>query len=148
MTIYEVIGDWLYDTNIVEQAKRRSDIEFKITNEAGPLIEHLVKVLKWDDPRSYRHHITDMDGWMWTIFRLKMKESMPKQRDYYKWMFTDHVGDVSDITEIVTELNRRYGSLPVIRSDGEIYTIIDKIIHQISIDFVARRRNSIEDYLP
>ena len=147
MNLYNMIGDWLIDTDIVEQAHRRSDLESRITNESSQIIEHLIKVLKWSDPVNYNKHLKDIDGWLKAIVKLKMKSTgYPKQKDYYKWMFTDNVGDVSDITMYVSTLDD-YHHLPLLRNDADLYVIINNIMHSISVDFGNRIFKSIHEYI-
>jgi hypothetical protein len=146
MNIVELIGDWLSETAIVEQALRRSDAETKITNESYQIIEHLIKLFKWEDPINSNKHCNDITSWLGAVYRIKMKNGYPKQANYYQWMFSDIVYDVSDLTDIVSSMTR-YHSLRVIRTDAEVYVLIDQLLDQISKDFATRQFHELSYYL-
>ena len=147
MRITDIIGDWLLELPIVEQALKRSDTESRVSGVSPQIIIHLIKVLKWKDPYSYTKHVSDLDGWLKPIYLLKMKQGYPKQSDYYDWMFADVINE-HDIDNWVSTLFK-YNKLPVIRTNQEVFAIIEHIMKQISIDYAARLTyKSIEQYLP
>jgi hypothetical protein len=146
MKLYEIIGDWLNELPIVEQARRRGEVESKITNTADMIIVHLIKLLRWKDPYNYAKHLSDIDGWLKPIFRIKMKQGFPKQADYYRWMFTDIISNPDEIRQWVSTLTS-YAELPQIRNDDEVYNIIKNIMYNISVDFSKREFNEISFYL-
>jgi hypothetical protein len=147
MRITDIIGDWLIELPIVEQALKRSDTETRVSGTSQQVIIHLIKVLKWKDPYTYTKHISDLDGWLKPIYLLKMKQGYPKQEDYYNWMFADLINE-HDIDNWVSTLFK-YNRLPVLRTNKEVYAIIESVMKQLSIDFAARLDyKSIENYLP
>jgi hypothetical protein len=134
MNLYDLLGDWLLDLPIVEQASRRAEIESKITALGEQIVRHLIKIYKWDDPINVNHHINDVSSWFEAIDNKKIKGGKLKAKVYYQWILTDNVSGVSDITKQVMRLKSDYGHIPVVRSDVEVYEAICDIVSRISID--------------
>jgi hypothetical protein len=147
MKIYEIIGGLIAKTKIFEMAFGRADIEAKITSISDPIVEHLVKVLKWEDAVNYNKHLGDINNWMFQIQRLKIKgNKKPSQHDYYTWMFEDVAQDELTISRFIKGLHR-YHQLPVIRSDDEVYCVIKNVLYQISFELPLNKFNDINDYI-
>lgn len=148
MRLFEIVGDFISKSYIFEMAFDRKDVESKITSISDPIIEHLVKVLKWDDSINYNKHIGDINRWIFQIQRLKMKGNRkPTQHDYYTWMFEDVAQDELTISRFIKGLHR-YHHFPVIRSDEEVFYVIKHILYQTSFDLPLNQFDDINDYIP
>jgi len=147
MKIFEIIADKLSKSYIFEMAFDRKDVEARITSIADPIVEHLVKALKWEDPVNYEKHLGDINNWLFQIQRLKMKNNKkPTQHDYYTWMFTDVAQDELTISRFVKGLHR-YHHLPIIKTDDEVFNIIKNILYQLSYDLALNKFDDINHYL-
>lgn len=147
MKLLELMCDKIINSDLFEQAFRRQEVESQITNLAHPVIEHLIKVLKWDDPINYNKHIGDINEWMYKIQRYKLKgNKKPYQCDYFQWMYTDWVTDADTISLWIRGLHR-YSKLLVLRTDEEVYNIIRSILYQISYDLPINKYTTILNYL-
>jgi hypothetical protein len=148
MKLWEILTDKLLDSFIFEQAFRRRELETKITDISYPIIEHLIKVLKWHDEVNYDKHCGDIDGWFDRIQSWKMKVNRkPDQLEYHQWIFKDIINDRSDIVNRIKRM-KDYHSLPVKMSDDEVFQHISNIMYQISYDLPVNKFESILDYLP
>lgn len=144
----ESVWDAFLKTELAEQAFARKFVESKITEESQELIEHIIKVLKWKDDRSYHGHIKSMNGWISKIKRMKISgNKKPKEKNYRDWMFNDIIANVNDVKSIVDDLTPEYGDLKVLRDENTIYSLMVKIFDKLPKDLVDDKFNSIEDYI-
>lgn len=142
MKLWEVITG-----RLSEMAFERGELESKITSESYQVVQHLIKLLKWDDPVNANKHARDANNWLFKIQSFKMKKNRrPKSQDYYQWMFIDNVGDEITIARFIRGMHE-YQSLPVSRTDREVYDIIQDLIRRISPDLAANNFDGIENYL-
>lgn len=135
MKLTEVIGNWLIDLPIVEQAFRRNDVENKTTSIGNQVVKHLIKLYKWSDPINFNHHVNDISSWLEAIDELRIKGSnKPSANVYYKWILLDNIPDVREITKQVKRMNPKYGNLPVARSDDDVYEAMSAVLLRICND--------------
>lgn len=148
MKMSDLIGNWFIELPTVEQALQRGDVESKISNLSDDVIEHLIKILKWKDPLNYTKHVKDTNGWLNRISRYEIKkQGTPKEKDYFQWIFTDNVRDVSRITLYINGMPDYHG-LPVIRTDEEVYAIIHNLMVNVCKELSIGQFKSIVPYLP
>jgi hypothetical protein len=152
MKISEIIlnklAKTLGDSRLFELARSRRDVESRITSLSDPIIEHLIKLLKWDDSLNYTKHCRDIRKWMIAIQRLRYSGGRkPTSTDYFKWMFIDVVYDESTLEQWIRSLHE-YETLSVIRTDEEVFNIIKAMIYQISFDLELNQFTDISKYLP
>lgn len=133
-----------------EQAKHRSDVESKITDISFPLIEHLIKVLKWEDEVNYKKHCITIEDFIFEIEKKsKIKgNKLPKTKDYFQWIFHDVVQNQYIVDKWVKTLSREYGDLREIRTNVEVFNELKRIITELSNDLPYRKVKDIEEYLP
>lgn len=141
MKLFEVFH-WLY-----EMAFSRKDIEGKITSLSLPIVKHLIKVLKWQDDQKYDKHLKDINSWIYDIQGFYIKGNRkPNQYDYFNWMFEDVVRDERTCSRYIKGLHQ-YHSLPVIRTDEEVFNMIKAILYNVSFDLHINDFDDIRDYL-
>lgn len=132
---------------LYEMAFSRRDAESKITGLAHPIIEHLIKVLKWKDDLNYNKHLGDIDGWIRQIRIIKLKgNKVPKYNDYYQWMISDLIPDKNTIELWIDSLNR-YHQLKELRTNEEVYFTIIEIMNNLSKDLSKSIAKNIDSYL-
>lgn len=147
MKVFEIITKCLSESILLDMAFNRKDVESNITSLADPVIEHLIKILKWKDEANYKKHIGDINSWIFKIQRLKLKgNKKPNQHDYYQWMFLDLVDNEIDISRWIKGMYS-YNSLTQLRPDEEVYNIIKAIMYKISFDLPLNNFDDISDYL-
>lgn len=140
--LFEKTQDLLY-----EMAFSRKEVESRITDLSDPVVEHLIKILKWDDKMNYQKHCRDIDTWIMKIQRLQISGSKrPKQRDYYQWMCLDILQNITNVCRWIRVLYK-YHQLKVIRTDEEVFNQIEIILSKISVDLAHNKFETIEDYL-
>lgn len=148
MKMSDIIGDWFIELPIVEQALQRKDVESKISNLSDDVIEHLIKILKWRDPLNYDKHVKDTNGWLNRIARYEIKKKgVPNEEDYFKWIFLDSAATVDRITLFIKGMPAYHG-LPVIRTDEEVFNIIQHVMVNVCKDLAMQQFQSIAPYLP
>jgi hypothetical protein len=132
----------------MEMAYRRNEIESKITALSDPITDHLIKILKWNDPINYKKHCNDIDKWLFKIQAFKLKQNRrPSQSDYFQWMFSDVAANELTVKRFIRGLHE-YHHLPIIRDDFEVYDMLKAIFYQLSYDLHLNRFETILDYLP
>ena len=139
------IGDAILELPIVEQAKRRGDLEDKIVDNGYQVLKHLVKIYSWDNPQDYKNHVKDINGWLSLIYGLKLKgNKYPKADDYYKWLM-EYATDSSFVTSQNIDID--YDVPRSDKSDVEVFEIIKTIIRNVSNDMANRKFTHVKDYM-
>jgi hypothetical protein len=147
MKLLEVLCEKLINSQLFENAYRRQEVESKITNLALPITKHLIKILKWRDPRNYQKHIRDIDSWIYDIQTLTIKNGKrPTQQDYFKWMFIDCAANQRTLSRLILGLHR-YSNLPVLRTDEEVFDIIKMFFWNISKDLSLDQYQTLTNYI-
>lgn len=145
--LIEFLEDKIIDSRLFEMVFSRREVESKITELSFPVVEHLIKILKWDDRLNYQKHCSDINNWLLKIKSYKMKNGKrPKQSDYYQWMFHDTVQDEKTISHWVKVLTN-YHTLKIIRTDKEVFDSITNILFELSKDLSKDDIKLIQDYL-
>jgi len=133
---------------IYEMARDRRKAENDISSLADPIINHLIKILKWKDEINYSHHIHDINNWLFKIQRIRLKGGRrPKPADYYKWIFSEILGSAGDVTNIIRRELKDYLSLEKIRTDADVYHQIEELMKKIAADLSDDKFEGIENYL-
>lgn len=145
----EIIVNMIAESEIFEMAMARKDAESKITGLGEPTLEHLIKILKWQDNLNYQKHIGDINSWLYKIQNIYIKgNKKPTQHDYYTWIFVDNVTAGEIVIRRWIKGLYQYHDLYVIRTDEEVYDIIKHMIYQISFELPTNNFDDIADYLP
>jgi len=133
---------------LLEQAKQRKDVESVITYLAEPLIEHLIKILKWQDELNYKKHCISIEDFIFDIEKKsKLKgNKLPKQKDYFRWIFNDVVQNQYIVDKWINSLHN-YHELKVIRTNEEVFIELKRIIFELSKDLPYQKVKNIEFYL-
>jgi len=148
----------VYNTDeitMTEMAHTKKDIYMSLMDISIPIIEHLIKVLKWEDYQNYDKHIGDMDrNWFNKIKypNMKMKTSKGSKpfpiKDYYHYLFTGRIEDISDVQNFMSPLIKKgYNSYPELLSDEELYDKLQFVMTEVSKALHDGTFNSIRDYL-
>ena len=151
MKLWELFQDKFINTieesKLFEMAYSRRDVERKITDLGNPIIKHLVKIFKWEDRLNYAKHCNDIESWLIDIGSIQLKNgNFPKQENYFKWICSDNLHDANSVSRLVKQLSN-YHSLKEIRSNEEVYRLINELIYKISIDLAKDKFESLSDYL-
>ncbi|ADJ29563.1 hypothetical protein Nwat_2805 [Nitrosococcus watsonii C-113] len=135
---------------INEMAFPKSMAEGRVTNLGNSIIDHLLKVLKWKDPRNEKKHINDINGWIIQVYAITLRNNRKiKQRDYYQWLYHEHLtGRLTPKKHLDTLKRRGYDKLPSLRSDEEVLSMLDQIYQQLSYDLTLDTVPDIRTYLP
>ena len=84
MSLRDTIGDIIY-----ELADNRGKIESSITNLSRPIVVHLIKIYLWRDTTYKNHWISELNGFLNSVPKLKGKNRYPKSKDLYRWLWTE-----------------------------------------------------------
>jgi len=148
MLIKEIFSNWFADSFLFEMASKRNEVESKITELSDPVTEHLIKLLKWNDPTTYVKHCNDINKWIYRIQRFKLKgNKRPSQKDYYQWMFEDVASDNRTVGLWIKGMND-YHSLSERMSDDDVFDNIKSILSRVSLDLSNNSFTDIDNYLP
>ena len=147
MRLLELLGEKIINSVIFENAFRRQEVECRVTDLSHPIIEHLIKILKWKDDLNYYKHVRDINGWIQKIQKMYLKgNKKPTQQDYYQWLFIDGLKDELTLIRWVRVLHE-YQHLPELRTDEEVFNIIKSLLYKISFDLPLNKYDSLEDYM-
>ncbi len=125
----------------------RRRIEYEVTCLAAPVVDHVMKILKWDDPQYFFYDRHDVDMWIYEIPTPRLSGLRLKSDDIFKWLVQEYIPDPQRCKMIIHGKLDRYHHLPVVRSDEEVFQETYRILRQAVDDFVAHKFFSIEDYL-
>lgn len=138
-----------YYKTFFEMSFHRKDAEGEITALSKPVIEHVVKILTYEDEINYNKHINDINSWLYDIQNILIKKGRrPKQKDYYMWMFDEKIESLSDIELLINIKLIEYHKLKRIRTTREIYDVMKNIYSRLSADLSVKAFKTIKDYLP
>jgi hypothetical protein len=132
-----------------EMSFPRKDVESEITALSHPILEHVIKILTFDNQLDYKKHIVDMTNWLLYVQRLKIKgNKRPKQKNYYMWLFKETIESVKVVDTWIeygmTDLHK-YQRL---RKSDEVYEVMTDMFKRISKDMSVNNFKTIVDYLP
>lgn len=130
---------------MIEMASDRSKAKTRIIGLGKPLLEHLIKVLRWKDDINYYKHLKDIDSWIKQIYQAG--RGISKEKDYFEWLFSERIRDVSDIQRVISHLEPNYDILTTIRSTDDVYNLLYDLYRQISVDLGKGNIIHIRDYL-
>jgi len=139
---------------INEMAMSQKDAVFLLFSLGKPIGQHIIKLLKWDDPQNYAKHIHDIDeNWLKKItypeIELKaQKGTRPVSEEmYYDGLFEYSFETFDQFEKQMKALNKKYGKLPVMNSDEYVWNKLREIIENLSVDLHTGEFNSVVDYL-
>lgn len=152
MKISDIISDWIINTELFEMAYQRKKAIDIITNYQGQIATHLVKHLYYDvSIETKKHWEAEINAWLGTINRIKLKGNKRLNPEvYYKILFEEPLGELSDIQGIVDSIDRfddgmsSYGKVGDIRA---VHEPCEKILHAISYDASHDKLQRIDYYL-
>lgn len=133
---------------IYEMARERAKAEEKVRSFCNPITNHLIKILKWKDPKNYHKHIDDINVFISKSydFRFNKKKKFSKQ-EYFEFLFEDRINDLEDLKRIIRFQLTSYHKLPIIRSDEEVYIILKRIMFIVCNDLVDKKFKGVEYYI-
>ena len=137
-------------TTINEMAYNRKAAISKIDDISKPIIEHLVKILKYKDPINFNKHCKDINEWVEKINELKVKSGKLNQKDYYNamWDLRMEPNNYDVIKRILIKQQPDYGSLEQTDLDyKELFEKIKDIFVKLSKDMGSKLTIDIRDYL-
>jgi len=132
-----------------EIAFNKKIAEEKIRNSSRPLLLHLIKIIKYEDPKNLNKHINDIDKkWLNPIQDILINNKRVKQTVYYKLLYDEPIGDaLSIIDSMVKRELKDYHNLPVIFSNYLVMVKIKNIINKVSIDLSNDNFETIKNYI-
>ena len=128
---------------ITEVALERYDLEVKITGSGKPLVDHIIKVLRYQDQLNYNKHINDIDDWLSEIENFKAKKQRVKIKYYVEWVFDERL---KSFNKRIKALDKKYKDCKIIRSDQEVLDIINRIKEPICRDLISNDFSTIKEY--
>jgi CRISPR/Cas system-associated protein Csm6 len=133
---------------ILEMAFERDHAENKITELALPVLNHIIKIFKYEDEYNNLKHINDIDNWLFNIQRIliKPRNKRFKPEQYFKFLFEEQIKSPIDITNYINRELRKYKSLKQLNSDEEVYEELVKLYKKISIDISNDHFEGVENY--
>ena len=141
---------------ITEMAFSRETIISKLFDIGHPIIEHLIKILKWEDEQNYQKHIGDMDrNWfnkiMYPVLLMKSNKgtkAVPTEL-YFEMLFDGWLGERIQYEHWLKKLTKKYNKHTVLIEDNDLLLgILKDILIKVSIDLNNGSFESIENYLP
>lgn len=122
--------------SISEQAYKRNKAEEIITSEMGPLTEHLIKVLKWEDSYNNPKHIKDIRlQWLKKIKDILVRSKVKFKKNHLDRIIIHESMDTLDM--YLSSLKREYdmdygGKLKAYRTDDGVELELLRILTELS----------------
>jgi hypothetical protein len=88
MRLIDIVADKLANTNLMEMAFQRKEVERKVTDISDTLNEHVIKVMIFPNSRDRDHWLKEIDGYLRSIrgWRIKPKNKIPSYEQYEEWL--------------------------------------------------------------
>jgi len=142
----DIIWDWAHESTLFEMAWSRQRATDKLHGLSKPILEHLIKILKWDDKLNYKKHCNDLSSWFNELQSVELKNAKKiNSRLSFECLITDNGFSLNNISRYIKNL-RNYHQLPEIASDEEVYHKIIQIILAICVAIEKDTFEKIEDY--
>ena len=133
--------DWreMYENlleSISKQVYKRNRVEEIITSEMGPLTEHLIKVLKWEDSLNNKKHIKDIRlQWLKKIKDVLVRSKVKFKKNHLDRIIIHESMDTLDM--YLSSLKREYdmeygGKLKAYRTDDGVELELLRILTELS----------------
>lgn len=133
---------------VYEMAVNRKTVENQITGLGNPIYIHLIKILKWEDDANLNKHLNDINEWLFQCQQKKINKKRIAAKYYKDWIFQDNIDSFKEFENIIkTSLKKYSKTLKEIRSNKEVWDIIQSIIDQISKDLENFEFDDIQNYL-
>ena len=122
--------------SILEQAYKRNKAEEIITSEMGPITEHLIKVLKWEDSLNNKKHIKDIRlQWLKKIKDVLVRSKVKFKKNHLDCIIIHESMDTLDM--YLSSLKREYdmeygGKLKAYRTDDGVELELLRILTELS----------------
>lgn len=123
--------------------------EDTIRNVSRPLLLHLIRILKYEDPKNFNNYINDINRkWLNPIQDILVNNKRFKQAVYYKLLYEEPIGDaVSIIDSMVKRELKEYHNFPVILNNYDTMIKIKAIISKVSVDLSENEFETIKEYI-
>ena len=121
---------------LTAMAFSRSKCQDKITDLSDPILEHLIKVLTFDDPTNSHKHRDDINSWLVAVWEVKPSGFKLKEKDYYTWLFEEKkaVQNLEVFSKYVRGKLKSYEALPRLRSDQEVLEMLPALYKAIAVE--------------
>lgn len=116
-----------------EQAYQKQKAEELITNEVSPLVEHIIKILKWEDSYNNPKHAIDIDQkWSDKIQDVLLKSKIHLKKNIIDRIIIDE--SIQNFDYYMNKLDKRYRSanLNHQRTNKEVKTDLLKVLNELS----------------
>jgi vacuolar-type H+-ATPase subunit I/STV1 len=135
-------------TNLNEMAISRKKASEVISALGDEIFEHLIKLLFYKDEENYLKHLNDIDTWLFKIDRIELKgNKRPKFNDYYNWLYKDFNSSSRQLNKSIKKLDKSYGSLEKIRTETELFHVLEEVYNELCSDLEKDEFNSIKEYI-
>lgn len=137
--------------SILEMAMEKKIAENKVRGVSGPVILHLIKVLRWSPGQDYDKHIHDINSWLLDIQDIYLKGGRRKRLSaerYYQLLWDEPMGG-NEVRLVQSKLKRqlRGYSGEVVMEPEDIAVALEKAYKELSADMAADEFDDIKDYL-
>lgn len=120
-----------------------------ITSLSHPVLKHFIKIFKYLDEQNYAKHVDDIDSWLSKIAVITLKNGKPAfKRDLMNWLWYENVGTFQKFQRYISLQLKEYRSLPVQRTDEQIFELLEEMYKRICIDIEKSKFLDVRDYLP
>lgn len=141
------IGNAILELPIVEQASKAHEAQSKMNSLSKDIIEHLVKIYKWDDEQNIKNHLSDISSWMYSVSKVRVANNkIPTYNQCYQWIITDTFKNVDELTILINSM-KKYQHLPIKNTDNNVSDIIISILEPFCKDISSGQFKDAYDYL-
>lgn len=114
-----LLGENVSYSEFLEFAYARKEVESKITESGEQILEHLIKVLKWDDKVHNEKHLINLTDFVAVTEKIvEYASKRPSANMISFWLYFEKRESMVD--KYIRRLHRKYGSLKEYRSDEEV----------------------------
>ena len=143
-----LLGESVSYKELAEFAYQRKQVETILTHSSTQIIEHLIKVLKWDDPVHNEKHLANLTDFVRVALKaVENAKKTPSAREVSFWLYFEK--QRSKIQNTIDYLSRedKYGKLREYRSDEEVKDLLDIIFEELGEYLVQSKFVTMKEFL-
>lgn len=150
MILYEFFENAFMNTSLFEMAYDKKVTIEKARNLQDQIATHLIKIIVYPYSDSIQHWKNEVNAWLIKLQKNKLKGTgKPLSKElFYKILFDEPLGELSDIQDEIYILEKTYLDMKIQEYDPrKISSILSYAMLGVCEDMSNRKFENISDYL-
>lgn len=141
-----LLGENVSYSEFLEFAYARKEVESKITESGEQILEHLIKVLKWDDPVHNEKHLANLTDFTEITEKIvEYASKRPSASMISFWLYFEK--REARLDKYIRRLSRKYGSLREYRSNEEVKELLSLIFEWLGKYLFEGKFETMKEFL-